>query len=247
MFDVETPSDDQLEKATEKLITEACLVFDDPDFRKTLIEIRKQQYQIIDTVSQDAIIAAEFDTGQAEKVVQSFKEFMEDNKDEILALQIIYNQPYDKRHLTYEMIRKLANAMKKAPYNLSTEFVWRAFEQLEKDKVKKRRPEFLLADIISLVRFGLHKENILTPYQDTVELRFADWLINQEKAGNIYTDEQMEWITMIKDHIATSLEITVDDFDNVPFYERGGVMRAYDVFGDKFNVTLDELNEVLAA
>jgi len=229
------------------LTTEACLVFDDPDFRKTLIEIRKQQYQIIDIVSQDAIITAEFDPGQAEKVVQSFKEFMKANKDEILALQIIYNQPYDKRHLTYEMIKKLANVMKKPPYNLSTEFVWRAFEQLEKDKVKKRRPEFLLADIISLVRFGLKKENILTPYQDTVELRFADWLVNQEKAGNTYTDEQLEWLSMVKDHIATSLEITVDDFDNVPFYERGGVMKGYDVFGDRFNAILDELNEVLAA
>ncbi len=179
--------------------------------------------------------------------MQSFKEFIKANKDEILALQIIYNQPYEKRHLTYEMIRKLANTMKKPPYNLSTEYVWRAFEQLEKDKVKNRRVEFLLADIISLVRFGLHKENILTPYQDTIELRFADWLVNQEKAGNTYTNEQMEWITMIKDHIATSLEITVDDFDNVPFYERGGVVRAYDVFGDRFNDILDELNEVLAA
>jgi len=247
MYEVETPSDDQIEKAAEKLTTKACQVFDDPDFRKTLIEIKKQQYQIIDIVSQDAIIAAEFDTGQAEEAVQSFQEFIKANKDEILALQIIYNQPYDKRHLTYEMIRKLANTMKKPPYNLSTEYVWRAFEQLEKDTVKKRRVEFLLADIISLVRFGLHKENILTPYQDTVELRFADWLVNQEKAGNTYTDEQMEWITMIKDHIATSLEITVDDFDNVPFYERGGVMRAYDVFGDRFKDILDDLNEVLAA
>jgi len=112
--------------------------------------------------------------------------------------------------------------------NLSTEYVWSAFEKLEKDKVKKRRVEFLLADIISLVRFGLEKENILTPYQDTVELRFADWLVNQEKAGNTYTDEQMEWITMIKDHIAPSLEITIDDFDNVPFYKRGGAHLSFD-------------------
>ncbi len=247
MFDVETPSDEQIEKAIEELTTEACLVFDDPEFRKTLIEIRRQQYQIIDTVSQDVIITAEFDPGQAEKAVQSFHEFMETNKNEILALQIIYNQPYDKRHLTYEMIRNLANAMKKPPHNLSTEYVWRAFEQLEKDKVKKRRPEFLLADIISLVRFDLQKENVLIPYQDTVDMRFADWLVNQEKAGNIYTDEQLEWITMIKDHIATSLEITVDDFENVPFYERGGAMKAYNVFGDRFNTILDELNKVLAA
>ncbi len=247
MFDVEAPSDEQIEKAIEELTTEACIVFDDPAFRNILIEIKKLQYQIIDTVSQDAIISAELDTGQAKKAVQSFREFMEANKDEVLALQIIYNQPYDKRHLTYEMIRNLSNTMKKPPYNLKTEYVWRAFEQLEKDKVKKRRSEFLLADIISLVRFGLQRVDELSPYQDTVELRFADWLVNQEKAGNLYADEQLEWLNMIKDHIATSLEITIDDFDNVPFYDRGGVTKAYDVFGDKFDAILDELNEVLAA
>ncbi|MFC2141345.1 DEAD/DEAH box helicase family protein [Acidobacteriota bacterium] len=247
MYAVTAPTEEQVEKATEELTTEACLVFDDPKFRDTLIEIKKLQYQIIDIVSQDKVLSTEMDNSQAEKAVKSFQEFMKANKNEILALQIIYNQPYEKRHLTYEMIRTLSKTMKKPPYNLSTEFVWRAFEQLEIDKVKKRRPEFLLADIISLVRFGLHKENVLVPYQDTMDLRFADWLVNQEKAGNIYTDEQMEWLTMIKDHIATSLEITQDDFDNVPFYERGGVMKAYNVFGDRFNAILNELNEVLAA
>ena len=247
LFDVEKPSDDQIEKATEELVNEACAVFDSPNFRNTLIEIRRQQYQIIDTVSQDAIISAEFETGKAEEIVQSFRDFMEENKDEILALQIIYNQPYDKRHLTYEMIKNLANAMKKPKYNLPPELVWMAYEQLEKDKVKKRRPEQLLADIISLVRFGLRKTELLMPHQDIIEQRFEHWIEDQEKAGNTYTSEQLEWLIMVKDHIATSMEITVDDFDNVPFYEKGGVMKVYNLFGDKFNAIIDELNEALAA
>ncbi len=247
LFAVETPSDEQIVEATDELINEACKVFDDPEFRNKLIEIRKQLYQIIDIVSQDAIISAEFETGKAEEIVQSFRDFMEENKDEILALQIIYNQPYDKRYLTYEMIKNLANAMKKPKYNLSPELVWMAYEQLEKDKVKKRRPEHLLADIISLVRFGLEKIDLLVPHQDIIEQRFGDWVEDQEKAGNTYTPEQLEWLKMIKDHIATSMEITVDDFDNVPFYEKGGVMKVYNLFGDRFNTILDEMNEVLAA
>ncbi len=245
MFRVDTPSDDQFDKATEELANIACTVFDDPQFRETLIEIKRQQYQIIDTVSQDVVLTAEFETGQAERTVQSFREFIEANKDEILALQIIYNQPYDRRHLTYQMIKDLANAMKKPPYNLSTELVWSAFEHLEKDKVRKRSPEQLLTDIISLVRFGLRKADTLVPFHDTIEQRFSDWLENQKKAGNIYTDEQLEWLTMIKEHIATSMEITVDDFDNVPFYTKGGVMKAYNVFKDRFGGILNELNETL--
>jgi len=247
MFAVELPSDEQIDKATEEIINEACTVFDNPDFRNTLIEIKRQQYQIIDTVSPDVILEAEFETGKAEEMVQSFREFMETNKDEILALQIIYNQPYDKRHLTYEMIKNLAKTMKKPPYNLSAEMVWLAFEQLEKDRVKKRSPDQLLTDIISLVRYGLGKSEMLVPFYDTIDQRFRVWLENQEKAGNIYTDEQLEWLTMIKDHIATSMEITVDDFDYVPFHDYGGAGKAYAMFGENFNSILTELNEVLAA
>jgi len=246
-FQVETPTEEQIAKATEELINEACSVFDRPEFRNTLIQIRKQQYQVIDAVSQDEILSSEFDEGKANDTVQSFREFMEDNKDEITALQIIYNQPYEKRHLTYEMIKDLANAMRKPPYNLSTEIIWMAFEQLGKDKVKKRSPELMLADIISLVRYGLGKSEELVPYRETVDDRFKEWLENQEKSGTAFTSEQMEWLSMIKDHIATSMQITADDFDNVPFYDKGGVMKIYNLFGDRFNTILDELNEVLAA
>ena len=52
---------------------------------------------------------------------------------------------------------------------------------------------------------------------------------------------------LIKDHIAASMDINVDDFDNVPFYEHGGAMQAHKIFGDRFNAILDELNKVLAA
>ena len=247
LFKVEIPSEEQIVKATEELTNEACSVFDSPKFRDILIQIRKQQYQVIDTVSQDVIISAEFDEGKAKDTIQNFRKFIEDNKDEILALQIIYNQPYDKRHLTYEMIRNLANAMKKPPYNLNSDVIWMAYEKIGKDKVKKRRPELMLADIISLVRYGLNKNDELVPYSEIVDQRFDEWLNNQEKAGNTFTSEQLEWLSMIKDHIATSMQITVDDFDNVPFYDKGGVMKVYNLFGNRFNTIIDELNEVLAA
>ncbi|MFC1577606.1 type I restriction-modification enzyme R subunit C-terminal domain-containing protein [Thermodesulfobacteriota bacterium] len=247
IFKVETPTDKQLKKATEELTNIACSTFDDPNFRNALIQIRKQQYQVIDTVSQDVVLSAEFETGKAEETVKNFREFMDANKDEILALQIIYNQPYDKRHLTYEMIDSLSKAMKKPPYNLSTEMLWLAYEKLEKKKVKKSSPDRMLADIISLVRYGLGKSDVLVPHHEIVDKRFDGWLKNQEKAGNTFAPEQLEWLSMIKDHISTSMQITVDDFDNVPFYDKGGVMKVYNLFGDRFNTILDELNEVLAA
>ena len=51
---------------------------------------------------------------------------------------------------------------------------------------------------------------------------------------------------MIKDHIATSLSIGNEDFEHSPFYEKGGIVKAYQLFGNELNNILDELNEVLA-
>ncbi|MBL7114038.1 MAG: DEAD/DEAH box helicase family protein [Bacteroidales bacterium] len=245
LFNTTEPTAEQIEQAKEKLTIEACAEFDDPNFRNILMAIQQEQYQIIDVVSQDAIISAVFESGQAEQAVKTFKEFIKANKDEITALQIIYNQPYDKRHLTYEMVKSLAAAMQKPPYNLNTELVWRAYEQLEKSKVRKRSPDYLLTDIIALVRFGIDQNNELIPYHDTIDQRFNLWLENQRKAGNLFTDEQLDWLTMIKEHISTSLEITVDDFDNVPFYEYGGAMKGYNVFEGRLEAILNDLNETL--
>ncbi len=247
IFSVEEPTEEQIAKATEELANEACVVFDDPDFRNTLIQIRKQQDQIIDTVSQDELLSSDFKEGKAKDTVENFREFMEANKDEILALQIIYNKPYDQRHLTYAMIKDLSNAMRKPPFNLSAEVVWMAFEHLGKGKTKKRSPELLLSDIISLVRYGLGKDYELAPFREAVNSRFDEWLEKQKESGEQFTSEQLEWLSMIKEHIATSMQITVDDFDNVPFYDKGGVMKVFNLFGERFNTIIDELNEVLAA
>jgi len=38
----------------------------------------------------------------------------------------------------------------------------------------------------------------------------------------------------------------MDDFELSPFYERGGAVKAYQLFGNQLNNILVELNEVLA-
>jgi type I restriction enzyme R subunit len=52
---------------------------------------------------------------------------------------------------------------------------------------------------------------------------------------------------MIKDHIATSMHMTRVDFDFNPFAELGGLGKAWQVFGERLDKILEELNENLAA
>ena len=69
----------------------------------------------------------------------------------------------------------------------------------------------------------------------------------QQQNGRTFTPEQVRWLEMIRDHVATSVEMTVDDFDLAPFAEEGGLGRAGQVFGRDLSRLLHELNEVLAA
>ena len=50
----------------------------------------------------------------------------------------------------------------------------------------------------------------------------------------------------IKDHIAGSVSIEPADLQYAPFAQRGGIGRAYQVFGDGLAPLLEELNLALA-
>jgi len=250
LFHTETPTREQLKSASEELVKAACAPFDNAGLRNTMIDIKRRSEQIIDTVSKDTVILAGFDEQAKEKartIVDTFKRFIEDNKDELTALQIIYGKSYGTRHLTYGEIRNLAETIRKPPYQLTPELVWQAYQQLEKSKVKGAGPQKLLTNIVSLIRFAIGESDVLEPFPETVNRRFNNWLGQQQEAGRKFTTEQIAWLEMIKEHIATSVSIGVDDFESVPFYEKGGAVKANSLFEQQLDKLLEELNEVLVA
>ncbi|MDE0505886.1 MAG: restriction endonuclease subunit R, partial [Candidatus Poribacteria bacterium] len=231
----------------EQLVTEACQPFDNPDLRNTLVELRRQHEQTIDIVSQDSVISSGFDEAareRAQHVVQGFKQFIEDNRDELTAIQLIYSRPYGQRHLTYRQVKELADAIGRPPYRLTQEKLWQAYRRLEQSKVKGAGAQKLLTDIISLVRFAIEETEMLEPYRASVNRRFRGWLADQ---GREYSEEQMAWLEMIRDHIATSLQIEMEDFEYAPFQAKGGAIRVHQLFGEQLTGILAELNERLAA
>ena len=54
-------------------------------------------------------------------------------------------------------------------------------------------------------------------------------------------------MTAIRDHIATSLSIELDDLDYTPFNQEVGLGKAHQLFGDQLAMLLERLNEVHAA
>jgi type I restriction enzyme R subunit len=241
------PTPHDVSQAASKLLAEAAMpIAANPTLRNQLVEIRKFYEQTIDTVTKDELISAGLDPvarERAQSIVKSFEAFIEQNKDEITALQVLYSRPY-KQRLTFKEVKELADTIKRPPRDWTPERLWHAYEALDRSKVRGSGGR-VLTDIVSLVRFAIHQQDELHPFQDDVRARFARWVSLQETNGHKFTDEQQQWLEAIRDHIATSLTIEPEDFDFEPFVQRGGLGKAYQVFGKDLEPILTELNEVL--
>jgi type I restriction enzyme R subunit len=246
---LENPSPEAVEKVGAILREEAAkAIAVNPALRNKLIEIKKSYEQTIDTVSKDQLLEAGYSAAAQEKarsIVESFETFIRENKDEITALQLLYSRPY-KQRLTFKQIKELADAIQRPPRAWKPDLLWRAYERLDRSRVRGSGGR-LLTDIVSLVRFALHQDGELRPYQEQVHERFSGWLAQQESSGRKFTKEQCQWLELIRDHIASSLTVEVEDFDYVPFAQHGGLGKAYQVFGKELVPLLNEMNEVLAA
>lgn len=246
----QAPTEAQVKQSAESLLKRAAEpVATKPALRTLLMDLKREVEQVIDEVSKDELLEAGTSAEAKERaraLVTDFERFVAENKDEIAAVQFFYAQPYSRR-LSFKDIKTLAESIKAPPRAWTPERLWHAYETLEKDKVRGSSGRRLLTDIVSLVRFAIHKDGELVPFGEHVRERFEAWMAQQDNRGRTFTAEQRHWLEMIRDHIATSLEMTVDDLDLAPFVEEGGLGKAVQVFGPELRKVLDELNGVLAA
>jgi type I restriction enzyme R subunit len=219
-----------------------------PGFRNAILDVRKSYEQTIDETSKDEVVYAGHSEDGKEKaaaLVTSFKDYIDENKDEIRALQILYSRPHKER-LTFSEIKELAKTIERPPRQWTTEKLWRAYELLDQSKVRGSGGR-MLTDIVSLVRYTLHHDDELVPFRDQVEQRFISWLDAQKQKGVTFTSDQMQWLTWMKENIASELGIEAESFEYTPFVEHGGIGKAVQVFGDRLSPLMDELTEALAA
>lgn len=242
------PTPEQEQDVIDRLVEEACEPFDAAPVRNLLKDIKQKNDIVIDEITTDEVRSAGFDLKHANERVTSFKSFIEDNKDELTALQIIYNQSYATQRLTYAAIKDLSQAMRNPPHHLTTADVWQAYKRLNAALVKGAPVDQQLTEIVSLVRFALGYDTVLEPFASRVEQRFNLWVGREKNAGREFTSEQMAWLRTIAGFIAANAEIGPSDFMEVPsLSDKGGILKARELFGTGLNDMLDELQGALVA
>ena len=243
------PTVEQVAAAREKLVRDALQpIAGNSQLREKLIEVRRSYEQMIDSASADQVISGEFSvdaTDRARRQVESFRKFIEENRDQITALQVLYSQPRGGG-LTYADIRELANAIARPPHRWSTEDLWAAYKTLDASKVRGSGHR-VNTDLLSLVRYAIGLTVDLVAYPEQVNERFEAWLQEQRNAGRELTDDQIAYLRLIRDHLATSLMITPRDLQVPPFSTHGGLGRARQLFGAELTPLLEQLTGVLVA
>lgn len=233
-------------QAQTELITTACAPFDKPALRNLLAKVKQESEQTIATSVIDEVIEQGFSGAAKDKaaaLAKSFRDYIEQHQAEITALQILYSRPYAQR-LTEKMLKELEKKLREQHAAWTEDNLWNAFAATAPDKVKGRTQAGRFADLVSLVRFALEQQPVLKPFADSVNERFEQWLSTK---ATTFTPDQLAWLKLIRDHIATSLSIELDDLDYTPFNQEGGLGKAHQLFGDQLPKLLEELNEALAA
>lgn len=237
-------------EAEERLARAALLPFaSQPELRTLLTDIRRLQRQIIDTVSVDEVREAGYNqeaSDKARQMIESFRRYIEENKDEITALQILFGRPRGQSKLTFEQVKELAERLQQPPNSWTTEGLWRAYTQVERDRVRGLSQPRVLADVVSLVRHAVAPDGALAPYPEIVHERYKEWLAAQEASGITFTAEQRWWLDAIARHIGVNAEIAVEDLGTGRFHDEGGIVKVKRLFGTQLNDLLSELNQVLS-
>ncbi|MGI9167219.1 MAG: DEAD/DEAH box helicase family protein [Pyrinomonadaceae bacterium] len=250
---VEQPDEVQIKQAAEQLAQAAVTPFLKAAFRRRILEIQQQNEQTIDRHTIDEVLYAGFDVSAVERAqakIRDFRAWIEENKDELTALQVIYAGTRPLR-LSLKDLKQLRDAVRRPPLNASIESLWNYFHAIKPESVlvpefredKKEQP---LTDLVSLVRHALMPDFTLVPYRHEVRERYQAWLVERD-ADNAFKSEQRQWLDRMAEHIASSLALAPDAFETGWFSQHGSLGHAHALFGNQLTPLIAELNERLAA
>lgn len=186
-------------------------------------------YDIVDTVEDEVMFRIGDKYQKPEDYLKLFEQFVKDNPEQIEAIEILLSRP---AKWNTDALDDLREKLKKSHF--SEKDLQRGHELVYK------KP---LADIISMVKHASNYDVPILTAQERVEQ-----VIKKLMKKHSFSDEQLNWLAYIKEHLIQNLTISKDDFIIMPvFNNHGGLSIARQVFGKEFEVLIQEINEAIAA
>lgn len=219
-----------------------------PELRQRILEIRRAHDIVYDEVNVDRVLEVSkktFDDDNPKHLVASWREWLEEHRDEVDALSAAFAAPGAELSAAYDQLADLAVRIARPPRRWTPDRLWAAYAALGEARGEGRHG---VTELVSILRYELGVDTALQPYESRVEANLASWLAQQEQQGVSFTVDQNWWIRQIAKVVVSSLACPVDVLDEVPFTERGGTDGFLEAFGDdRAETLLAELNAELPA
>ena len=242
------PGDDNRDKAQQALVSEVAKVFNG-ELIELIDSIRRDKEQTVVHDDLDELIKAEWagDTTENAKVLTSeFADYLVEQKDKIDALSIYFHTPARRSEVTYSQIKALLDVIIQERPKLAPLRIWQAYAHL--DSYKGDNPLNELTALVALIRRVCGIDSSISTFNATVRKNFQRWIM-QYHAGDSdkFNEEQMAWLHAIRDHIASSFHVEREDLEMAPFDSKGGLGYMYQLFGDKMDWVMAEMNKEMVA
>lgn len=210
--------------------------------RKKLLEVNAGFIKIA-VEETDKLISAGFSKEQSKQYIDSFEKYLEENKDEVEALRILYNQ--EKVAITYSMLKDLEKKLLAYNKQFKSEFLWTCYQTLdgESGKVKPLNKETelgVLTNLIQLVRYGYKIEDELV----SLKRRFGSYFnLYCGQVWRKFTPEQVEIVQQIAEYIVQNGCITNIELNKA---KHDLFVKTIPIFGaDKLNNEMQTISKYL--
>ncbi len=133
-----TPDEDSRTKAQQQLVSEVANVFNG-ELIELIDSIRRDKEQTVVHEDLDSVIYADWDKNHqasAQALTQEFKQYLQEQQDEIDALSIYFQTPARRSQITNAQLRKLLDKIKQERPKLAPVHVWNAYALLDEYKGK---------------------------------------------------------------------------------------------------------------
>jgi len=205
-----------------------------PEFQRLLMDYPRAKATFlvspgtVDNVSSEVVLRfGKFD--RADDYLEAFSQFVKENANKVAALGVLLKQPKEWRPAVMEELKQTLSK--------------NGFDPQQLQRAHRAKGFKALADVISIVKHASAAQSPLLTAEERVN-RAIDNFVQAHKL----TPEQMQWLSLVREHLVKNLSIDEEDFDNQPLLSgRGGTAKARKVFQGEFAKLLQELNCAVAA
>lgn len=174
--------------------------------RNKLLEM--QRGYMVKSGDDDKVLYAGFSKESAKTYIENFEKYLDDNKDSIEALRIIYNS--EDTLITHEMLMELQDRLLAESRQYGAYQIWKNYKLLDEqgdvEALDGKANVNALTNLIQIVRYAYKKNQKLTSLINGYAQRFSLYC---GRAQRVLTEDQKDIMQQIAEYIINDGAITV--------------------------------------